>query len=373
MNNYLKSYRENHNVFILLLFPVAVLSKLVEHLFLPANYFFDSNRINAMVLDPNSSIAWNTGSYKMASSIFREINIFGFTTILQWSLFVGSVFTILVIVMLCKVKYVSNSQSIFGLMCVGLLNIYIFNISKDAIQFLIYFVMYIVISVQKIPKFIKPVIVVLLMYWESTVYRSYYIIMGFFFLVIYIVFSFIRKKCKKIKVIHYIFIVVGMFAMVFVFLTMAQKLFPDEYLDVMSARNYSNNQGQTSVIKEVYEHNNNINIFMVDYVIDSVRMMIPIELLKNGVFYIPFILFQLFMLFYLVRGIKRIKYLEDNTFIAVCIFLAYFLGSVLFEPDFGSFVRHEAATFPIIVLMIFNKDMWDNKIYKSFKEIEDTE
>ena len=59
--------------------------------------------------------------------------------------------------------------------------------------------------------------------------------------------------------------------------------------------------------------------------------------------------------------------LDDKSFIGLCIFLAYFLGSVLFEPDFGSFVRHEAATLPVIILMVFNPTMWSPKMKEQIK------
>jgi len=89
-----------------------------------------------------------------------------------------------------------------------------------------------------------------------------------------------------------------------------------------------------------------------------------------GVFYLPFFLFQVFMLFYLVRGVKNMDELDDKSFIGLCIFLAYFLGSVLFEPDFGSFVRHEAATLPIISLMVFNENMWSPRLKEQIRRDE---
>ena len=148
--------------------------------------------------------------------------------------------------------------------------------------------------------------------------------------------------------------------MVYVFLMIARVMMTEEYLQVLDARNYANGQGQVSAIIEVFEHNNNLNIFMLDYVIDSVRMMFPVELLANGAFYVPFVAFQIFIFGYLIKGMRVLPKLDTNAFIAYCIFVAYYMGSVLFEPDFGSFVRHEAATFPIIVLMVFNSQMRDS-------------
>lgn len=362
-----KAYQNNLNIFLGLACIAAFLGKVIEELFLPEKYFYDSERINTMVLDPHSKYAWNTGSYKVAANFFRDINYFNFTERIQWSIFLGVLLTIVTIVLFKKCEGLDTKQIIFGSMCVALCNIYIFNISKDAIQFLIFLLIFIVVSIKKLPIWLKAIAAGLLLYWESNVYKGYYIIMAFFFMVIFIAFSIIRVKKKRLRWFQYMIVVIGLFAMVYVFLFAARSLYPKDYNDIMEARNYSNKQGQVSAIEEPFEHNGNLNIFFEDYMIDSVRMMFPFELVQIGAFYVPFFAFQVFMLFYTVRGIKYMDELDDKSFIGLCIFIAFFLGSVLFEPDFGSFVRHEAATLPVIILMVFNPAMWDPKVKEQIK------
>ena len=175
---------------------------------------------------------------------------------------------------------------------------------------------------------------------------------------------------QTLKVLSYIFIFVGLYAMVCVFMISAKNLYHADYQNILEARNYSNDQGQVSAIKEPMEHNGNLNIFLIDYAINEVRMMFPIELVNIGIFYLPFFIFQVFMLFYTIRGIKRLDRLDDKSFIGLCVFIAFYQGSVLFEPDFGSFVRHEAAAFPAIVLMVFNNQMWDDSAYENKDVLE---
>lgn len=361
------AYQNNLNAFLGIACVAAFLGKIIEELFLPENYFYDSNRINLMVENPHSKYAWNTGSYKVAADFFRKINIFNFTERIQWSIFLGIVLTIIAVMMFKKCEGLDTRQIVFGSMCVALCNIYVFNISKDALQFGIFILIFIVVSIKKIPIWIKAVAAGLLLYWESNVYKNYYIIMAFFFMVIFIAFSIIRVKKKRLRWFQYLIVVVGLYAMVYVFLFSARSLFPSDYQDIMEAREYSSHQGQTTVIQEPFEHNGNLNLFFADYLIDSVRMMFPFELVQIGAFYVPFFAFQVFLLFYLIRGIKYMDELDDKSFIGLCIFLAYFLGSVLFEPDFGSFVRHEAATLPVIILMVFNPTMWSPKMKEQIK------
>ena len=363
-------YKNNLNTFLVLLIPIAIFAKVIEEILLPANYFFDSNRINSMVVDIHVKTGWYSGTYKETTDFFRTINVFHFTERIQWSLFLGTLMMIVVILMFKRVKGLDTSQIVFAAMCVGLLNIYIFNISKDVLQFGIFCIIYIVLIIKKLPLILKALITAALMYWESSVYRSYYIIMAFFFIIIFIVFHILRKNSKKLRFMHYLFIIVGIYAMVFCFLLGARTFYKKEYNQIMETRNYSNKQNQTSAIKEPIEHNGDLGKFFIDYMINSVRMMFPIELVTIGVFYLPFFAFQIFMLFYLIRGIKRMDELDDKSFIALCVFIAYYLGSVLFEPDFGSFVRHETATFPVIMLMVFNETMYNEKAFKEIKLLE---
>ncbi|MBQ8904306.1 MAG: hypothetical protein IJY73_08500, partial [Oscillospiraceae bacterium] len=46
----------------------------------------------------------------------------------------------------------------------------------------------------------------------------------------------------------------------------------------------------------------------------------------------------------------------------VNVMIAYFLTAFVFEPDFGSFVRHEVATFVVFYSCLFVDDTCSNSI-----------
>ena len=52
--------------------------------------------------------------------------------------------------------------------------------------------------------------------------------------------------------------------------------------------------------------------------------------------------------------------------LALYIYIAFILGSATFEPDFGSWVRHEAATFPILMIVTKIVQM-DEKIEQEYE------
>jgi cell division protein FtsW (lipid II flippase) len=86
-------------------------------------------------------------------------------------------------------------------------------------------------------------------------------------------------------------------------------------------------------------------------------MLVPVELLTKGMQYIPFLFFQLAVTVYLAGLFVHVDEIEDeNQFLALSIFLGYFLASAIFEPDFGSWVRHESATFPVLHLLVMSSN-----------------
>lgn len=56
-------------------------------------------------------------------------------------------------------------------------------------------------------------------------------------------------------------------------------------------------------------------------------------------------------MYQLIKTIRQYNSITSNRRIAVAIYLAFLLGSATFEPDFGSWVRHEAVLFPIYLIM----------------------
>ncbi len=356
MNKVEKTYQENVRYIIPLMILVAFFAKLIEHLYLPAKYFYDSNRILNMINNPKYIYSWG-GSYKIAADFFRNINIFHFTTRLQWSICLGIIFNILFIILFIKNKGLDLKQIVFALMYTGILNIYIYNVGKDAIQLLFFILLFIVINL-KIKKAFKIAGCFAVLYWESTFYKNYYIIIAFFFLVLVLGIWFLRKKNVKISFIKGVMIVLILYTVVFAFLGIARETMPEDYDAVMVCKENTTQLGADSVIDDKIEHNGKLSLFMANYIINSLRMAIPIELLKGGIYYLPFVVFEIFLIFYLVKAFFRLYRMDFKQILALSVFIAYFMGSVLFEPDFGSFVRHEASTFPLLYILIFNTDNW---------------
>lgn len=180
--------------------------------------------------------------------------------------------------------------------------------------------------------------------------------MGALFVLVYFILMYIQKKSNRITYANLLGIFILIFIAVFALIYLSQYISYEDYEAVLHVRDSHRNEGAATAIIDVFETNGNLTMYMINYVINAIRMMFPVELLTKGVFYIPFVLYQCFILFYIALIIKRLnRQIDSVTILSIAILFGYLLGSFMFEPDFGSFVRHEAATFPILHLIASNK------------------
>lgn len=346
----LNKRKQNRDIALLLIPFVAIVAKIIYIFFLPGKYKYDGTRINSMITGDNKMRSW--GAYNDVVDIYKKINIFHFTTIEQWSIALGIILTIMIMILISRVKYMSIMESLFTLMAVGVLNIYTFNLAKEPIQFFFFTCIFVVIILPIKSVVIKLLGCVAIFYWESFTFRSYYIMMAVMSLALFAIFYFLRKL-NRIKAIHIALAIVLCYVMMFLFVYSSQYVSKKDYNDVMTRREeYANDEANTA-IKNVWEINDNYGMFMANYVVCSIRMMLPVELLWKGIGYFPFVFYQIFILVYYIRALRNLKYLNKEVVLAVTCFTAYLFGSFVFEPDFGSWVRHESTTFPIFYLMAY--------------------
>ena len=364
----------NKNAVLVLTFVVMLAAKLLT-MMLPAKYFYDNNRIVGMVNEDMRVKAW-AGSYIVAANFFKAINIFGFTSISQWSWFLGMLLTVIVFFMVLKLPEPDMVQAIFLLACIGLLNIYVFNIGKDVIQFLFFMAVYLVLLMPIESSTMKIAFATVILYFESKVFRSYYVLIAALVLAIYCILTMFRKNHKFPPAVKIIITTVTMYLLVCMMMVVASVAMHDEYEQIMGIRDYSLNGREddvdsVTIIKNWVggDNSSNLPLFLLNYLINAFRMMIPLELAVKGIQYLPFFCFQVAVTVYLAHLFGKLDEIEDETqFLAISIFLGYVLASVLFEPDFGSWVRHEAATFPVLQLLVFSQNQrlsqWKQDINK---------
>lgn len=341
----------NRRVFIMLFIIIleTFLIKTIQFKILPEKYFYDSNRI----LDLSNGVASVTDkSYSFAAKFFKTINIFDFKTLNQWSYFIASISMILIVIVLSKNKKISLKNLLFVIASVALLNIYVFNISKDFIQFLFFFLIFIILKSNKLSNKKKLILSSLIFLLEAYGFRIYYVLMSMIMITIYFIYEKMinGKKINKKKVLNILGLSLLLF---FIEVFMVQLISTDNYNSISNARYISNASREASldavtIINDIFGRNTSFIKFILNYVINFVRMLIPIELITKGIKYIPFIFYQLFITLTIFKTSTK---LNDKNVMWLITVISFVMISVIFEPDFGSFIRHESALFLILFEM----------------------
>lgn len=332
-----------------LILPVAAFVQLILLPRLPEKYFYDSSYILSIFLGQSCG----TGGWAVTANFFRLLDWFHFTTLSEWSCLLAVVFNLYLFFSLMKYPAFKLPNYLFTLCVTALLNIYVFRMSKELLQYLI-FILAAEFIRSRLEYKLKAGIIALLLAAEGFIFRSYYYLICVLFLLLCF---FIRagKNRRYFLVWFGICCIAGLLAL--------KYLSYENYMQLITIRDYLtlsrvNSADANTLIVNLFETNGSLLLFAVNYVINLFRILLPLELIGKGAFYLAFVFFQLLVTVRFISvGVGNAASLlspseginQDNRLqLAFCLILAYFLVSIIFEPDFGSFIRHETAFCPIL-------------------------
>lgn len=336
---------------------LAILCKVFQFNYLPKKYFYDSEHILAVMNGSNLT----DQSYSFTASFYNCINIFRFNNVYSWSIYLTAIATLIIMLffLLHKKEY-SVKQYVFIFASLALLNIYVFNLSKEIIQLIIFLVVFGIISNKHISRdSIKIILCCLIFVFESIFFRIYYLILAAMLPIIYLCFK--KQKTEKIKIYKVIIVIImAFFAITFV----AGLITPTGLSSILNARSSvsdvrlaMHDKDANTMIVEVFGRNENFGIFCLNYLLDFLRLMFPLELVIKGLKYCPFVVYQLYLTLLLFKSIRRN---EERRLLIHSVVLGFVCISAIFEPDFGSFVRHQ-ATLVVFYAALLEKGLLQTK------------
>lgn len=347
MNNGKITVQKGYGRVLLLLqvFPVAGFVQLILLPRLPEKYFYDSSYILSIFLGQSRG----TGGWAVTANFFNLLDWFHFTTLSEWSCLLAVIFNIYLFISLMKYPAFKLPDYLFMLCITALLNIYVFRMSKDLIQYLI-FILAAGFIRSRFECKLKVGIIALLLATEGFIFRSYYYLVCVLFLLLCIVIKADKKKW------HFIFglgvsCVAGLFAL--------RYLSYGHYMELITIRDSLtlsrvNSTDANTLIVNLFDTNGSLLLFIINYVINLFRILFPLELIGKGVFYLAFVIFQLLVTIRIVtvcvvNATSLFSSNQDHRLqLTFCLIAAYYLVGIIFEPDFGSFIRHESAFCPVL-------------------------
>lgn len=349
-----KTYKKDTFYLCAFIFILSIIIKIFQFTTLPDKYFYDSYHI--LNLMNGNYIA--DKAYNYTANFFDNINIFHFSNLLEWSIILSFIFTTVIFIFLIKKEKYTLVQYIFIYANIALLNIYVFNLSKDIIQFIYFLLIYIICTRKNLTNFQKLIGISIILLYEALNFRIYYGLMALLLWTLYFIYKYLIKKTTQKKLIK---LIIYGFACFFLEVFIVQLVSQENYQAIIEARSSVNiaRTGSTdanTMINDLLGYNHNYLTFVGNYIINTFRLMVPIELLKKGLKYIPFIIYQLYITNNLLKIDKKIN--QENVLIILSI-ISFLMISIIFEPDFGSFIRHESAM--VLFLLEINCILNNNK------------
>lgn len=290
------------------------------------------------------------------------INIFGFTTYYEWEIFLTIVFNI--ILYKCIVGFfkthpnISNMEYYFILLNVAILNIYCFNMAKEFFQMIFWFITMYALKdcVVKRRGFVRVAIALGITVLFT---RKYY---GLVFIYFIVVDFFIDRVFKNVNSSNFVGKIKIIFGVIFLFVIMASiYYFMSSYLMMEAEETYEELErvnstdrggGASSTIMPIFG-GGSAEILTLEYFIKIFRLMFPIELLLNfKATYVITIIFQGMLFYILVNNLIHRKQCSVEKMLATDLYIAFWLTSAAFEPDFGSWMRHQSVVLPVMLYML---------------------
>lgn len=336
-----KKYNKNYFYVLSFLFPLGLFLKIFQYIFFPSKYFIDSNYILKLI-NININLERYGSAFYNTALIFKFINVFNFVSLKQWSYFLYITFTIICFLLLLRYKSFSIFESVFILASYSILNLYSFNLSKDIIQFVFFICIYLTILSSK-NNTKKITIILLLLIFESIFFRPYYVLIAVLLFIFYFVFTRFKTDTISKRMVKSLFIWV-------IFLLISKIIFPSHFESLIFVRNQITDMlSANTEINNIFNTNSgNITIFFINYCLNGIRILFPIELIFHGIRYLPFVIYQ-FMFSYIIIG--NLRKVDEDNLVPLILIISYLLVSFIFEPDFGSVVRHESALFIILIYL----------------------
>ena len=266
-------------------------------------------------------------------------------------------FGFIMFLILTKSKpYIDFLEASFIALMVMVNSVYCFSLGKEAFQMVYFIALCLCLKSEYMLPKKKLLMSIAIILISVATFRTYYALIVVFMVSILLCTQFVLTYTQYMnwKRITLLFVLISFtyFVMMAVLMVVNGGLyvrFKDSLLFASDATSSSNTYIENIIVP--YLGDNIIGLWL-EYIIVVIRLSMPLELISLGIKYWPFILYQILMTYYAVKGIVAIRETSSTKNIALLIYIAFLFASASFEVDYGSWIRHCAVTFPILLVMV---------------------
>ena len=312
--------------------------------------FRDASNITNLITNGAAMVSDTATGYTFI--IFRGIDaLTGHMTLVGWSWFL-LIPGMAIFVLIASKSHPKSLEAVLILIGFSvLLPFYVFMPGVDMIQYLVFALMALILLTvpTQIGKLAASLAVLVPV---GLFFREYYFLMVIFAVILFVVALLYRRQ--KTASQQAIFLM-GLAILAILMIFLARIIWPDEIDTLFTVRTMTN-QGIGSapapnkVILDFLPMERSVPGFLANYIVAGIRLMCPLELCAD-ITDVPFVIFQILLGVLLIVELRRSRRVKGRTAV-YSLTIAFFLMSFFFEPDFGSWFRHEAAAFPLLWLGI---------------------
>lgn len=345
-----RSVKINYSLLcIFIVYAMAVfIIKMLSPNFLPEKYFYDTNHI--IYIMETGKISGDK-AFDFAAGFYNALNILNTFDWYDWT-FIINIITIPILILFIFIlapvqkKYITF---IWVILSFAIIELYILNISKDLIFLFIGLIVYYCIKYTN-NRLMLYILLGLISIFISIWFRSYYILMFFF----YVFFDIFVKVNRLWKIV-----------LVFISVLLLLIIVPDsiywKIFDVRTQINYyriGSTDANSMINDLIVNQDHNRMLGLINYFINILRLAFPIELLVLKKFNITYLMFFVYIVITVTMIINRAIYFNRINRInqnLLLWFVSVFMTLALFEPDYGSYLRH-LISYYFIIYPIVNYD-----------------
>ena len=316
----------------------------------------------------NEIMATNSDSWGNAIAIFQILHgMFGFVldSFQTFEVAITIVWGFFLLLILSQLKESLNiMQWLFVMLSCMVLNVFDFALAKEPIQMLYFVLIFCILISKQLSSRQKELATYGVIVLSIVTFRVYYVLILFFGLIFKYTMNGVLKFKKTTKEIQngqlafykIILIFLMMFLSYLAFMGTLMvvngefyKRFADSLLTASDATSGSN-----TYIENMIADGTTTNVFLIglEYTLVVFRMTFPVELLRLGVKYYPYVAYQMFTSILMLKALCSYRKNTREENIALILYMGFLFASCTFEVDFGAWVRHGAVTFPVLVVMI---------------------
>ena len=327
--------------------------RMVSFWVLPKKYFLDSRKILGMLLYDRSY----DSAYNFVASIYRKLNFFKLTSLEEWALIVALVMIPLILIWWYRCRIHGRIQEFFLITTMAFSSIYTFGLTKDLIQFVIFLAIAMILHAKRLSERQKVWLTAGVLLIESFCFRKYFLLITLMFVAIWKIHRIVTGRWQK-SIFNYSMFIVCIFGVLLGGILVVSLVDKKSFYDIALARHLANDyrMGSTdaqTMILEPFGISSNMAKFSLNYLVNFARLSLPIELVWHGVKY-------WFALIYILLLNIRLWHVElrmgGHAVLVGHLVLAFVMVSAIFEPDFGSWLRHCVALAPVSFLLFGVKE-----------------